>query len=178
MLVARTAVRRAMRGMRFNSSNTTTNATNAAKNTLEGAQATATKGLESAQAAASKALARAQQLAGPLGDRVVQMSGSTGGRVASLLGGYREPLMYNLAVAREVLKQVYIAEKLAPPRSLAQVVEVYKGVVRSARSPAFWRETLQSGAWAKIGIYALEAYTIFKIGEIIGRRKLVGYKLE
>lgn len=29
-----------------------------------------------------------------------------------------------------------------------------------------------------MGIYAVEAYGIFKIGEMIGRRHVVGYKLD
>ena len=97
---------------------------------------------------------------------------------AVTLTAYREPVVYNLAVARELLKQVYLAENLRPPTSLDVVLGAYKSAFNAARNPAWWRETLRSGYWAKLGIYALEAYGIFKIGEIIGRRKLVGYKLQ
>ena len=99
--------------------------------------------------------------------------------VLTRVAAYREPVVYNLSVARELAKQVYIAENLAPPRSFSTVTEVYKNAFARARDPSFWREIMANGSWAKIGIYALEAYTIFKIGEMIGRRKLVGYfKLE
>jgi F-type H+-transporting ATPase subunit g len=91
---------------------------------------------------------------------------------------YREPVLYQLSVARELAKQVYIAENLAPPRSFGAVADAYKSAFATVSSPLFWRTVIESGLWAKVGIYALEAYTIFKIGEIIGRRKLVGYKLE
>lgn len=37
---------------------------------------------------------------------------------------------------------------------------------------------IQSGEWKKYGIYAIEAYGIMKIGEMIGRRHIVGYKLD
>lgn len=77
-----------------------------------------------------------------------------------------------LAVAREVLKQVYVAEKLSPP-SMAQVSQTYSGFFRQAGDMAFWRNMLQSGEWKRWGIYALEAYGIFCIGEMIGRRHIV-----
>lgn len=48
----------------------------------------------------------------------------------------------------------------------------------SARDASYWRTLLQNGEWKRYGIYALEAYGIFKIGEMIGRRHVVGYSLE
>ncbi|KAF5332343.1 hypothetical protein D9758_017447 [Tetrapyrgos nigripes] len=41
----------------------------------------------------------------------------------------------------------------------------------------YWSGAVRSGEIARIGVYALEAYGIFKIGEIIGRRSLVGYNV-
>lgn len=108
---------------------------------------------------------------------------------------YREPVFGNLAVAREVLKQVYVAEKLAPP-SLAQVSSTCSSLpvcspsgpltdissdsqfFHSAQSMSYWRSILQSGEWKRWAIYGIEAWGIFKIGEMIGRRHIVGYKLE
>mgnify|MGYP001508361819 FL=1 len=41
------------------------------------------------------------------------------------LGSYAEPVMYTLKVAGSIAKQVYIAEKLAPPTSLSQIQPAY-----------------------------------------------------
>lgn len=150
------------------------NSSSAARGAAEGAQAAASK----AQEAASKAWTSASASGAKLFGAARNATGGLGERVAGLLGSYREPVLYNLAVAREVLKQVYLAENLRPPTSLDAITGAYKTAFNAARSPAWWRETLRSGYWAKLGVYAVEAYGIFKIGEIIGRRKLVGYKLQ
>jgi F-type H+-transporting ATPase subunit g len=91
---------------------------------------------------------------------------------------YRQPLLYNLAVAREFLKQIYTAERLAPPTSLSQITSVYQQLYSNAISIPFWRGLWTSGQWTKVAIYGLEAYGIFHIGEMIGRRHIIGYKLD
>ncbi|TFY66137.1 hypothetical protein EVG20_g4953 [Dentipellis fragilis] len=135
-----------------------------ASTSTEAAQKKAQDALGAAQRGAEKAWAQTQKLMGPLGERF-----------GSLLGAYRQPLTYNLSVAREVLKQIYIAERARAPASLAQVSSAYSTLFARARSPAYWRELLRSGEWARVGVYAVEAYGIYKIGEIVGRRSLVGY---
>lgn len=109
----------------------------------------------------------AKKAAGPLGERV-----------GNMLGSYREPLTYNLSVAREFLKQVYVAERLAPPLSPQTWSSAYTTLAQRARNPNYWREIVKTGEWARVGVYALEAYGIFKIGEILGRRSLVGYNVQ
>jgi F-type H+-transporting ATPase subunit g len=76
---------------------------------------------------------------------------------------YRDPVSYNLSVAREFLKQIYVAEKLAPPRSFAEVRTAYTSLYERLRQPGLWRELMQSGQLAKVAIYAVEAYGIFKV---------------
>jgi len=98
--------------------------------------------------------------------------------MSGIAGSYRQPLLYNFAVAREFLKQIYTAERLAPPTSLSQITSVYKQLYSNAISIPFWRELWTSGQWTKVAIYGLEAYGIFHIGEIIGRRHIIGYKLD
>lgn len=71
--------------------------------------------------------------------------------------------MYNLSVAREFFKQVYRAERLAPPMSVQTWSSAYTTLAQRARSPAYWREIAQNGEWARIGLYAVEAYGIFKV---------------
>jgi len=108
---------------------------------------------------------------------VSKAAGGVGERVGSMLGSYRQPLFYNLTVARDLLKQVYVAEKLAPPTSFSTWQSAYQTMFNRAKDVNYWQELLRSGAWAKVGIYALEAYGIFKIGEMVGRRSVVGYSL-
>jgi F-type H+-transporting ATPase subunit g len=81
-------------------------------------------------------------------------------------------------VAREFLKQVYIRESLAPPKSVSEVQTAYKSLWEQASNAQWWKTTLENGQWKKVGIYALEAYGIFHIGEIVGRRSIVGYNLK
>lgn len=70
---------------------------------------------------------------------------------------YREPIAYNFAVVRSLAKQVYVAEGLAPPKSVAEVKAAYREIWESALK---WRQL----NFAKVGVYALEAYGIFKVG--------------
>lgn len=37
----------------------------------------------------------------------------------------------------------------------------------------FWRKAIESGEWKRYAVYAVEAYGIFKIGEMLGRRSMV-----
>lgn len=76
---------------------------------------------------------------------------------------YRAPLAYNLSVARELLKQVYIAERLQPPLNPQTWSDAYTTLAQRARSPNYWREIVNNGEWARVGLYAIEAYTIFKV---------------
>lgn len=74
---------------------------------------------------------------------------------------YAAPVTSNLAVAREVAKQVYMAERLAPPTSTAEIRAAYSSIAQQASSLAWWRSALENGTWKTVGIYALEAYGIF-----------------
>jgi len=124
------------------------------------------KQVQDALGAAQRLLASAGKALGPLGERA-----------AGLLGSYRQPLLYNAEVARELLKQVYIAERLQPPTSFATITDAYTVLCARAKNPQYWRDLLKTGEWTRVALYGLEAYTIFKVGEIIGRRHLIGYNL-
>ncbi|KZO91111.1 hypothetical protein CALVIDRAFT_489552 [Calocera viscosa TUFC12733] len=141
--------------------------------TTEAAKEAASSAAGKTQSTAAAAQERAGQLLGSLG----RFAGGVGERIGGMLGSYREPLFYNLAVARELAKQVYVAERLAPPMSAATWQSAYSTLFNRAKDLNYWREVLRSGAWARIGVYALEAYGIFKVGEIVGRRSIVGYTL-
>jgi F-type H+-transporting ATPase subunit g len=103
--------------------------------------------------------------------------GPVGERLGGALGSYRAPVIYNLQVTREVLKRVYVAERLQLPHWTTFVSE-YSSLWSRLRNPAFLRELVRSGEWMKVGVYAVEGYGIFKIGEILGRRSLVGYNIQ
>jgi len=133
---------------------------------------------ENAQKKAQDALGSAQKNAEKLWETTKKLLGPLGERAGTMLGSYRQPLTYNFNVARELLKQVYIAERLQPPTSLHTITDAYSTMWGRARNPAYWREIMRTGEWANVGIYAVEAYGIFKIGEILGRRSLVGYNLD
>ncbi|KAF8583731.1 hypothetical protein K439DRAFT_1347869 [Ramaria rubella] len=134
--------------------------------------------VEQAQKTAQNAYNAASKHAGTAFGKVKTAAGPIGERIGNLLGAYRAPLSYNLSVARELLKQVYIAERLQPPVNPQTWIDAYSTLAQRARNPSYWREIMRNGEWAKVGLYAVEAYTIFKIGEILGRRHLVGYKLQ
>ncbi|THH14228.1 hypothetical protein EW146_g6081 [Bondarzewia mesenterica] len=138
-----------------------------ASTNTDAAQKKAQEALSGAQKGAEKAWEATRKFLGPVGDRL-----------SGLLGTYRQPLLYNFSVTREVLKQIYVAERLQPPTSLSQVSSAYLTLWRRAISPSYWRELARTGEWARVGVYAVEAYGIYKIGEIIGRRSLVGYNVQ
>ena len=75
---------------------------------------------------------------------------------------YKQPLLYNLAVARELLKHVYRAENLQPP-SIATIRSAYGTIWSRATSLPYWREAVRSREIVRLGIYGVEAYTIFKV---------------
>ncbi|KAK8865683.1 hypothetical protein IAR55_000828 [Kwoniella newhampshirensis] len=145
-------------GRRFNSSSSSSSPLN---------NPNVQKAVEGAQKAYAQSAATVKRVAGPLGERV-----------GGLLGAYREPVVYNAKVVSSLAKQVYKAEKLAPPLELSTWARAYSQIYSRAANVGFWKETLRTGAWAGLGVAALEAYGIFSIGEIIGRRHLVGYKLK
>ncbi|KAH9010079.1 hypothetical protein EDB83DRAFT_2451548 [Lactarius deliciosus] len=130
----------------------------------DNAAAAAQKKAQDALGAASAAAARAGEFArsalGPLG------------------APYQQPVRYNLSVAREVLKHVYTRSGCSRPRRSARCLGRMGRCGGRARSVAYWRQVVASGEWARLGVYAVEAYGIFKIGEIVGRRSLVGYNVQ
>ena len=88
-----------------------------------------------------------------------------------------EPVIYYGKVAGYVAKAVFQAQQLTPPQTLAQVQAAYQTWFANATSPAWWQSLGPSGEWQRLALYGLEAYGFFKVGEIIGRRHIIGYKL-
>ncbi|KAF8239483.1 hypothetical protein L208DRAFT_1385924 [Tricholoma matsutake] len=119
---------------------------------------------------------QAQETLGKVWESTKKFLEPTGRRIGLMLGSYKQPLVYNLSVTRELLKQIYRAENLQPP-SIATIRSVYGTLWSRATSVPYWRETVRSMEIVRLGIYGVEAYTIFKVGEILGRRHLIGYDL-
>lgn len=87
---------------------------------------------------------------------------SESGMPDAFLAACRAPVVYNLQVTREVLKRVYVTERLQLPHWTTFVSE-YSLLWSRLRNPAFLRELVRSGEWMKVGVYAVEAYGIFKV---------------
>ena len=81
---------------------------------------------------------------------------------------YKEPVTYNLRVAGEVAKQVYIAERLAPPTSVAEVQAITSQAWAQASQPSFWTNLIQSGQWPN-GCYFHQQHrlTVMKEGRVL-----------
>jgi hypothetical protein len=66
--------------------------------------------------------------------------------------GYKDPIVYNFKVLASLARQVYIAEKMAPPTNLSAYVNSYANIWSNAVSPNFWKGLAQNGQWAKVGV--------------------------
>ncbi|KAK9247552.1 mitochondrial ATP synthase g subunit-domain-containing protein [Lipomyces tetrasporus] len=89
--------------------------------------------------------------------------------------------VYWSKVIAEVSKQVYLKESFAPPTT-AQFQSTYKGLYSSVlpyfTSPEAFLAALKSinGATLfKFVGYSIQLFGAFSLGEIVGRRKIVGY---
>ncbi|KAF9555068.1 hypothetical protein CPC08DRAFT_712321 [Agrocybe pediades] len=132
---------------------------------------------EATQKKAQDALAAAQKNAGKFLDGAKKFLEPLGDKVGQLLGSYKQPLLYNLAVTKEVFKQIYVKEGLQPP-TLDAFKSAYSSLWSQISNPGLVGNLVKSGELGRVGVYGLQAYGIFKIGEIIGRRHVVGYKLD
>ncbi|KAL7411011.1 hypothetical protein BDY24DRAFT_397367 [Mrakia frigida] len=135
--------------------------------TVESARKGAESALEKAQKTAVEVLAAAQKAAGPTGDKI-----------ASRLSSINSYVVYNAKLIGALAKQVYVAEKLAPPTSVGEIVGGWSTVWARGTSWSYWGHVKSSGEWKPLALYSLQAYGIFTVGEIIGKRHFVGYELE
>ncbi|KAJ7928747.1 mitochondrial ATP synthase g subunit-domain-containing protein [Mycena leptocephala] len=148
-----------------------------------GSPETISKNAEKLSKSAGQLWSSAKTTLGPAAEKAevlvgstLQRLGPTGKKAAEMIGPARKSFLYNVAVAREIVKQVYHAE-LQFPKDAATWRTAYETLYKRATDASYWRSIMDNGDIAKVGIYAVEAYGIFKIGEIIGRRKIVGYPL-
>ncbi|KAG0148240.1 hypothetical protein CROQUDRAFT_670047 [Cronartium quercuum f. sp. fusiforme G11] len=124
-----------------------------------------------------KTLKTGSELASKYGGKLPGLIEGAGTKLNSLLGSYSGPVSYNLAFTKELLKQVYIKEKLTPPGP-DQIKFAYSELIQNLKSLNFWKKLIETGEWKRITVYGIEAVGLFSIGEMIGRRHIVGYKLD
>ncbi|KAF8893274.1 hypothetical protein CPB85DRAFT_226919 [Mucidula mucida] len=115
---------------------------------------------------------RVSTLAGPVAERVSTLAGPLAQRVSALAGP-------QFATASAVVKHVYRAEQLSPKPLLN--ADIWKNAAQEivALSRSSWTalKARQVPFTARAAVIAVEAWGIYKVGEIIGRRSLVGYNL-
>ncbi|KAI8991553.1 mitochondrial ATP synthase g subunit-domain-containing protein [Mycotypha africana] len=87
----------------------------------------------------------------------------------------KQPVCYNAKVAAEIVKQVYTKEGMAFPTG-AQLAEAQKTIEQTLKIQNLRNLTFKDAA--KGGVLFAEIYTFFLIGEIVGRRNLVGYNVK
>ncbi|KAI7905693.1 mitochondrial ATP synthase g subunit-domain-containing protein [Cokeromyces recurvatus] len=87
----------------------------------------------------------------------------------------QKPIVYNTKVAVEVAKQVYKKEGMAFPTG-AQFSEAQQTLQNNLKISNL--KNLTSADVVKGGVVLAEIYTFFLIGEIVGRRNLVGYNVK
>ncbi|KAI9303159.1 mitochondrial ATP synthase g subunit-domain-containing protein [Cunninghamella echinulata] len=88
---------------------------------------------------------------------------------------FQKPIVYNAKVAGEIAKQVYTKEGMSFPTG-TQFAEAQNVVKNNLNIQAVKKWTWSDVA--KGGVVAAELYTFFLIGEIVGRRNLIGYDVK
>ena len=137
----------------------------------------ASRGQESAKQAGVKIQAAAKNAAAA-GSKLV---GSLTSRVGGILGNlsavqkFQEPVVYYSKVVGEVAKQVYLKEKMSPP-NWETMQSSYKSLWGTVSKTSTFK-SLSPVDGTRIALYALEVYGFFVIGEMVGRRHLVGYNI-
>ncbi|KAI8098801.1 mitochondrial ATP synthase g subunit-domain-containing protein [Halteromyces radiatus] len=87
----------------------------------------------------------------------------------------QKPIVYDAKVVGEIAKQVYTKEGMSFPTGV-QFNEAQTFVKNNLNV-----NTLKSLTWtnvAKGGVVLAEIYTFFLIGEVVGRRNLIGYNVK
>ncbi|KAE8247094.1 hypothetical protein A4X06_0g4706 [Tilletia controversa] len=148
-----------------------------AKATAEAAAKGAKATVEATASGAKATAETAQSQLGNVAEKAKQLGGPYAERAQSIFSSITESVVYNLRTVGALAKQVYVAKRLAPPTSTESILSAYKSIWAFASNPAQWSRLVQNGEWKKVGIYSVEALGIFTIGEMIGRRSIVGYSL-
>ncbi|KAF9542090.1 hypothetical protein CPC08DRAFT_700714, partial [Agrocybe pediades] len=74
---------------------------------------------------------------------------------------YKQPLLYNLVVTKEVFKQIYVKEGLQLP-ILHAFKSAYSSLWSQISNPGLVGNLIKSGEFCRVGVYGVQAYGIFK----------------
>jgi len=127
--------------------------------------------LATAKNYAGKFFEATKKFLGPVGDKAGQLLGCMfillWSNVFTLsypsrVSAYKQPLLYNLSVTKELFKQIYVKEGLQPP-SLDAYRSAYTSIWTQVKNPRFIGDVVRSGDLGRVGIYGLQAYGIFKV---------------
>lgn len=111
---------------------------------------------------------------------------STQAKAVARFNSAKDTTVYWSKVIAELGKQVYLKEGFAPP-STTQIQQVYESLYKQAlglvkTSPSQLTKNLQTSITGinkafvyKYGSYGVQLLGLFSLGEIIGRRQIVGY---
>ena len=182
----------------------TNKATDSAQQVASRASDTASRAAANAQEYASKALEQSQKVARTIGDMSGKLLENAGPRVNGIVDrvvGLQKPIVYWGKVSGEVAKQgsllcpgpgmliiVYLKEKMSPP-SGQQFQETFEALRKQVENPnkIFSKAMeytniakVQEIGWqpiARAGLRGVELFGFFCVGEMIGRRSIMGYKV-
>lgn len=124
---------------------------------------------------------------GPMASNALSALGKMGGRTGALVKKIESlgpPTKHALLVSKELAKTVWRERKMSPP-SLTEFIthlqsfpDIFRTkVLPTLTNPQLLREKLSDReALKKGGIIAAELMGFFTVGEIIGKRKIVGFR--
>ncbi|KAI5781426.1 mitochondrial ATP synthase g subunit-domain-containing protein [Geopyxis carbonaria] len=148
------------------------------------AQAQATAAASKAKETAAQASKKAMVFLGKSGETLTRLAATTGGRTGQLLKAVEAavpPTLYYSKVAIELSKIVFRQQKMTPPD-----MAVFQSTLKSLMNPQYLLQvsrnaiasvrTASRQELATVGVITAEIIGFFTVGEIIGRRKLVGYR--
>ncbi|KAG9300685.1 hypothetical protein G9A89_023483 [Geosiphon pyriformis] len=121
--------------------------------------------------------------AGAVGKNAQNFVSKTVNKILTL----QEPIIYNFKVVKETAKEVWVKEDLSPPNkkefdiAWSNIVKQYNWLRNEL--PNLDSETLkrlflkEPRQYAIYAVRSFEVFSLFVVGEIIGRRSLIGYKV-
>lgn len=66
---------------------------------------------------------------------------------------YQSKVVYNARLVGALAKQVYVAEKLAPPTSVGEITTAWATALGKASSKDYWVKLQKSGEWKTFALY-------------------------
>lgn len=165
-------------------SSTASSTAQSASNATNNAAATASANAAKAKEHAAQFAGKAAEALGKAGEKFVKVAAQTEGRTGQLLRTIETTIpkaIYYGKVGLELSRLVFNGQKMSPP-DLATFQSVLRPllnpahVANLARSAIVSVRSVSSKEVAAYGVLGAEILGFFTVGEIIGRRKLVGYR--